>query len=143
MTVRLLVLVALQLVASAAAACRFAQDAQPAQWHEWAVTLFAGEVTTVEPHAERARDVVAVRVLETFKGPHGAAAARLEVPSRMWSSCRLERPVVGAQVLVALNANSDTLILPLTPHYAERLRQHRAKPSPAAPPAVGEAPFHY
>jgi hypothetical protein len=127
MTVRLLVLLALQFVATAAVACRFAHNAEPAQWHDWAVTLFAGEVTSIEPHTQQARDVIAVRVLETFKGPQGAAAARLEVPSRMWSSCVLERPVIGARVLVALNANSDTLVVPLTPHYAERLRQLRTK----------------
>ena len=35
-----------------------------------------------------------------------------------------ERPAVGARVLVALNPNSDTLLVPLTPGYSELLRRH-------------------
>jgi len=81
----------------------------------------------------------------------------LRVPSRMWSSCRLERPAVGARVLVALNPNGDTLLVPLAPGYSERLRSDRGyqppqqqppqqqppqQPQAAAPPAA-EKPFHY
>src|SRR3954471_5474868 len=124
MAPRLLALVALHLVMGTAQACRFAQDAQPAQWYEWADTLFAAEVTSVEADAGKSADVISLRVVETFKGPAGAAAASLRVPSRMWSSCRLERPAVGARVLVALNPNSDTLLVPLTAAYSERLRRY-------------------
>ena len=141
----------------AAHACRFAQDAQPAQWYEWASSLFSADVTSVESDAAGPADVISLRVVETFKGPAGAAAATLRVPSRMWASCRLARPAVGARVLVALNPNSDTLLVPLAPGYRERLRQDRGyhppqqqppeQPSPqqpqaAAPPAA-EKPFHY
>ena len=134
-------------------ACRFAQDAQPAQWYEWANSLFSADVTSVEPDAGKSADVISLRVVETFKGPAGAAAATLRVPSRMWSSCRLERPAVGVRVLVALNPNSDTLLVPLKPGYSELLRRDRGyqpppqqsqppAPSPA-PAAAAEKPFSY
>jgi hypothetical protein len=113
-----------QLSAGAAHACLFARDTQPEYWFEWASALFAGDVTNVE--REKGLDVITVRVAETYKGPQGAMAT-LQVPSRMWSSCRLELPMVGAHVLVALNPNSDTLLVPLTAGYAERLRQLRGK----------------
>ena len=158
MTPRLLALVALQLLMGTAHACRFAQDAQPAQWYEWASSLFSAEVTSVESDAAKATDVIGLRVLETFKGPAGASAATLRVPSRMWTSCRLERPAVGAHVLAALNPNSDTLLVPLTPGYSERLRRDRGyqppqppqqpppqppqQPQAEASPAA-EKPFHY
>src|SRR3954467_7060003 len=122
MTARVLALIALELLMGTAQACRFTQDAQPAQWYEWADSLFAADVTSVEADAGNSVDVISLRVVETFKGPAGAAAASLRVPSRMWSSCRLERPAVGARVLVALNPNSDTLLVPLTPGYSQLLR---------------------
>jgi hypothetical protein len=146
MTLRLLALTVLQMVATAAAACRFAQDAQPAQWYEWSNSLFAAEVISVAPSPERALDVITVRVMETFKGPEGARAT-LQVPSRMWTSCRLERPLAGARVLVALNPHSDMLLVPLTQSYSELLRQHRGKgQAPASmPPSAqtGDKPFTY
>jgi hypothetical protein len=115
-----------QLSAGAAQACLFARDTQPEYWFEWASALFAGDVTNVERNREKGLDVITVRVAETYKGPQGAIAT-LQVPSRMWTSCRLELPVVGAHVLVALNPNSDTLLVPLTAGYAERLRQLRGR----------------
>ena len=149
-------MIALQLLMATAHACRFAQDAQPAQWYEWANSLFSADVISVEQDASKSADVISLRVVETFKGPAGAAAATLRVPSRMWASCRLERPAVGAQVLVALNPNSDTLLVPLTPGYSERLRRDRGyqpppQESPQQPPQqpqaealpAAEKPFHY
>jgi hypothetical protein len=145
-------LIVFQLLPGTALACRFAQDAPPAQWHEWSSALFAADVTGVELDRQKSLDVITVRVLETFKGPEGAAAATLRVPSRMWTSCYLERPAVGARVLVALNPNGDTLVVPLTESYGERLRRHPGKqPSPAiptpqpaaAPPPPAEKPFSY
>src|SRR3954452_10242275 len=124
MAPRLLALVALHLVMGTAQACRFAQDAQPAQWYEWADSLFAADVTSVEADAGKSGDVITVPLVEPFKGPAAPATASLRVPSRMWSSCRLERPAVGARVLVALNPNSDTLLVPLTAAYSERLRRY-------------------
>ncbi len=108
-------------------ACRFARDAQPAQWLEWSSALFAADVASVEMQAEKRVDVISVRVVEVFKGPPAAATAKLEVPSRMWSSCNLERPSEGARVLVAMNPNSDILLVPLSASYADLLRAHTGK----------------
>jgi hypothetical protein len=152
----LLALIALQLLMGTAHACRFAQDAQPAQWYEWADSLFSAEVTTVDADAGKSADVISLRVVETFKGPAGAAAATVRIPSRMWSSCRLERPAVGVRVLVALNPNSDTLLVPLKPGYSELLRRHpgyqppqqqpkQVQPQPPSPTPAPPAkkPFSY
>lgn len=113
------------LVSSEALACRFAKDAKPAEWFEWASALFAADVASVEADAKKSVDVIDVRVVETFKGP-AAASAKLEVPSRMWASCLLERPSAGARVLIAFNPNGDTLLVPLSAAYAELLRAHRS-----------------
>ena len=110
----------LAAVSTPAHACLFARDAQPKDWLEWAAVLLAAEVTTIE--ADKGTDTVRLAVRETFKGPAAAATATLQVPSRMWASCRLERPAMGAQVLVAINANQDALLVPLTSQYADRLR---------------------
>ena len=123
---RLLAIIVLSALTPAANACRFAQDAQPAQWDEWSSSLFAADVASIALDAQRALDIITVRVVETFKGPE-AATATLEVPERMWASCGLARPAVGARVLVALNPNSDTLLVPLTEGYSQRLRQHLGK----------------
>jgi hypothetical protein len=112
--------------AGAAQACLFARDTEPPYWFEWASALFAGDVTSVDRNPDKGLDLITVRVVETYKGPEGATAT-LQIPSRMWTSCRLELPAVGAHVLVALNPNSDTLLVPLTAGYAERLRQLRRK----------------
>jgi hypothetical protein len=116
----------LQLASGWAHACLFARDTQPQHWYEWSSALFAGEVTNVEEDAKKALDVITVRVVETFKGPEGAVAT-LQVPKRVWTSCRLERPLVGARVLVALNPNSDTLLVPLTETYAGLLRDEKTR----------------
>jgi hypothetical protein len=122
----LLAVAVLQLAAASANACLFARDTQPEQWYEWATALFAGDVTNVEQDAQKSLDIITVRVVETFKGPKGASAT-LSVPHRMWASCRLELPAVGAHVLVALNPASDTLLVPLTADYAALLRAHGAR----------------
>jgi len=116
------------LLAAPAQACLFARNAQPKDWLEWAAVLVAADVTGITQ--DKAKDVVQLRVRETFKGPPIAQSATVEVPSRLWASCRLERPAVGANVLVAINANSDALLVPLTSHYAERLRDLRSAPAP-------------
>lgn len=110
---------------AAAHACLFARDTQPEHWYEWASVLFAADVTRVEQERQKALDIITVRVVETFKGPEGSVAT-LQVPSRLWSSCRLELPAVGARVLVGLNPNSDALLVPLTAAYADLLRARRS-----------------
>jgi hypothetical protein len=129
--IRVFLLAVWQLAAGSAHACMFVKDVPPAQWYDWAAALFAGEVTRVEQD-ERKVDVITVRVSETFKGPAGAAAT-LRVPSRMWTSCRMELPAVGAQVLVALNANNDTALVPLRADHAGALRARRTNGAPGGP----------
>jgi hypothetical protein len=120
-------LAVLLCTAETAHACRFARDAQPAQWLAWSSALFAADVTSIDTDAQKRLDVIGVRVLEVYKGPPGAATAKLEVPTRMWASCKLERPSEGARVLVAMNPASDILLVPLTAGYADLLRAHTAK----------------
>ena len=109
----------------AAQACLFARDAKPQDWYEWASVLFAADVTNIEQ--QNRIDVISLRVVETFKGPQAAVTASLQVPNNLWAGCKLERPAVGARVLGALNANSDALLVPLTPDYAERLRASKPR----------------
>jgi len=121
--IRLLAVIALQLAAGAAQACLFVKDIPPGQWYDWSSALFAGEVVRVEQDAGRV-DVITVRVSETFKGPQGAVAT-LRVPSRMWTSCKMDLPVPGAQVLVAIKPNDDTALVPLRTQDAASLRARR------------------
>ena len=117
------------LAAAPAQACLFARDAQPKDWLEWATVLLAADVSSIE--ADKGMDVVRLGVRETFKGPPAAQTATLQVPSRMWASCKLERPAVGARVLVAINPNSDALLVPLSSAYADQLRTiARSAPAP-------------
>ena len=132
MRTRVLALILLQTLATGAAACRFARDAQPSEWYEWSASLFAGDVTSVETDPKKPLDLIGIRIVETFKGPDGAGA-NLRIPTRMWASCNLVRPAAGARVLVALNPNGDTLLVPLTPAYGDRLRALRPAPIRTAP----------
>ena len=118
---RHLTALAFLLLAVQAEACLFARDAKPADWLEWSSALFAADVTDVTQQA--GIDHISLRVVETFKGPAMAESARLQVPARLWKACRLEQPVAGARVLVALNPNSDALLVPLTASYLETLRK--------------------
>jgi hypothetical protein len=124
---RLIALAVLQLLVASAHACLFARDTKPAEWYEWSRELFSGEVTRLEQDPQKPLDIITVRVAEVFKGPQGAATATLRVPHRMWSSCRLVRPALGAHVLVGLNPDGDTLVVPLAEDFAERLRQQRLR----------------
>lgn len=128
MAARLLTLILVPLVAGGAQACLFVKDIPPAQWYDWSSALFAGEVTRVERDA-RNMDVITVRVSETFKGPQGELAT-LRVPSRMWASCHMELPALGAQVLVAINPNQDTALVPLRSDHAALLRSRRTNGLP-------------
>lgn len=117
----LLALIAFAL-ATAAHACLFATSTPPEGWFQWSSGLFAGQVTAIE------KDVITVKVAETFKGPdatHGTLT--LNLSERYWTNCRVEKPALGARVLAALNANGEAMLVPLSDGYAERLRQQRAK----------------
>jgi len=125
-------LIAIAVLSSAsgwAQACLFATSTPPEGWYQWAAKgLFAGDVSAVGKDETKPVDVITVRVVETFKGPdaiHGTLTVR--VPSRNWAACKLEVPVAGARVLVALNANSEVLLVPLSTAYAEKLRAIRGQ----------------
>lgn len=114
------------LAANPVHACLFATTTPPEGWYRWASILVAADVT--ELGKEAAKDVVTARVVETFKGPEGPEGTiTVSVPSRHWTSCKLEVPAVGARVLVALNPNSDAMLVPLSAKLAEDLRAHKAK----------------
>jgi hypothetical protein len=121
-------------VLAAHATCMFVRDAKPQDWYEWAAVLVAGDVAAVESRGSI--DVVSLRVVEAYKGPAGMQTATLEIPQKLWRTCRIARPVVGDHVLGALNANSDALLVPLTGAYADNLRKIGTvpiSPSPSAP----------
>ena len=125
---RWIAIAVLQLAAGAAQACLFATSTPPEGWYQWASGLFAGEVTGVTKDGEKPIDVVTVRVVETFKGPdaaHGTLTVRLS--NRYWTNCRVERPAAGARVLVAMNPNSDAMLVPLSASYTEQLRTYRIR----------------
>jgi len=125
---RWIAIAVLQLAAGGAQACLFATSTPPEGWYQWASGLFAGDVTGVAKDGEKPIDVVTVRVVETFKGPdaaHGTLTVRIS--NRYWTNCRVERPAAGARVLVAMNPNSDAMLVALSAGYAERLRAHKGK----------------
>ena len=114
------------LLAGSAQACLFATSTKPEGWYEWSSGLFAGEVTAVEQGTQKPVDVVTVRGTETFKGPdvtHGTLM--VQVSNRYWKNCRVEVPVAGARVLVAINPNGDAMLVPLSDSYAAQLRAAR------------------
>ena len=125
----LIVIVVLQLAAGWAHACLFATTTPPQGWYQWSAALFAGDVTAVESEREKPLDVITVRVVETFKGPEAAGSGTLTVrlSSRYWTNCKVEMPSVGARVLVAMNANSDAMLVPLSAAFTEELRSYKAR----------------
>jgi len=120
-------LLALFVALPAQATCMFARDTEPSDWYAWAEVLVAADVENVE--RESGTDFLALRVVETFKGPTGAQTMTVQVPDKLWAACRLDVPQIGDRVLGALNANNDALVVPLSADYVERLR--------AASPATG------
>ena len=109
-------------------ACLFATSTPPQGWYQWASALFAGDVTALEKDAQKPVDVITVRVVETFKGPDASnGTLTVRVPSRNWAACKIEIPAAGARVLVAMNANSEVLLVPLSAAYAEKLRAIRGQ----------------
>jgi hypothetical protein len=124
MRVRPLIAVAVLLLATEGAyACLFATSTPPEGWYQWSSMLYAGDVAAVE------KDVITVRVVETFKGPEAAGTGTLTVSlsTRYWTNCKVEKPAVGARVLVAMNANSEAMLVSLSAGLAEALRAHRKR----------------
>lgn len=116
-------LLALLAALPAHAICMFARDTAPRDWYDWAQVLVAADVESVERQSRT--DFLALRVVETFKGPTGAQSVTLQVPNNLWAACRLDVPRVGDRVLGALNANNDALVVPLSSDYADQLRAVR------------------
>jgi hypothetical protein len=116
----------LQLASSWAQACLFATSTPPEGWYQWASGLFAGDVTALEKDAQKPVDVITVRVVETFKGADATnGTLTVRVPSRNWAACKIQMPAAGARVLVAMNPNSEVMLVPLSASYAEKLRAVR------------------
>ncbi|HTM59058.1 MAG TPA: hypothetical protein VL199_01770 [Burkholderiales bacterium] len=137
-------LFALLLTSSAAqAACLSVRESKPKDWYDWAQVLVAADVTGV---SQRGRyDVIALRVVEAYKGPERIDTLTLEVPQNFWAACKIERPKVGERVLGALNSNNDANVVPLDTSYADQLAALRPAPIakagevPPAAPAVAAA----
>ncbi|HEU4441360.1 MAG TPA: hypothetical protein VFR83_05005 [Burkholderiales bacterium] len=129
MWMRHLIAIAVLLpLAGGAHACLFATSTPPQGWYQWASALFAGDVTALEKDAQKPVDVITVRVVETFKGPDASnGTLTVRVPSRNWAACKIEIPAAGARVLVAMNANSEVMLVPLSTAYAEKLRAIRGQ----------------
>lgn len=125
----LIVIAVLSSASGWAQACLFATSTPPEGWYQWAAKgLFAGDVTAVEKDAQKPVDVITVRVVETFKGPDASnGTLTVRVPSRNWAACKIEIPAAGARVLVAMNANSEVMLVPLSTAYAEKLRAIRGQ----------------
>ncbi len=137
-------LLALLAACSTQAACLSIRESKPQDWYAWAKVLVAADVTAV---SQRGRyDVLALRVVEPYKGPELVETMTVEVPSNLWQACKLERPKVGDRVLGALNANNEANIVPLEAAYADELRAAKptgavvAAPAPAAPAPAAPAP---
>jgi len=127
-TVPRLAIAILLLTSGAAQACLFATKTPPEGWYQWASGLFAGDVAEVAQDQHKPVDVITVRVVEIFKGPDVThATLTVRISSRHWATCRVERPVAGARVLVAINPNNDAMLVPLSASFAEQLRAHKTK----------------
>jgi len=141
----LLALLIASLIASPSqAACLSVRESKPKDWYDWAQVLVAADVTSV---SQRGRyDVIALKVVEAYKGPERIETVTLEVPQNFWATCKIERPKVGDRVLGALNANHDANVVPLDEPYAAQLLALRpapiakpGEPAPAVPAAAAVA----
>ena len=124
MVSRLVGIVLLQSLSVTAQACLFISSTPPEGWYQWSARMFGGYVASVARDEAKPVDVITVRVVETFKGADatgGVITAR--VPTRNWVACKREVPAVGARVLVALNANDEVELVPLTDAYAARFKE--------------------
>ena len=126
---RLMLIAVLQLVTGWAHACLFATSTPPEGWYRWSSMLFAADVTELGADPHKPLDIVTARVIETFKGADATGTGTLTVSlsNRYWTNCKVQKPAVGARVLVAMNANGEAMLVPLSASYAEELRRQRAK----------------
>lgn len=125
---RVLLIVLLQAASTWVHACLFATSTPPEGWYQWSASLYSGDVAAVGKDEARPVDVIIVRVVETFKGADATnGTLTVRVPSRNWKACKLEVPVAGARVLVAMNPNSEVMLVPLSASYTEQLRRIRGQ----------------
>ena len=112
-------MLAILLLASGAAnACLFATKTPPEGWYQWSAALFAGDVTAVERTARAGRHHYRAGGRDS-KGPDAPdATLTVHISSRHWTTCKVEVPAPGARVLVAMNANSDAMLVPLSGSFA-------------------------
>lgn len=137
-------LLALLIASVSQAACLSVRESKPKDWYDWAQVLVAADVTGV---SQRSRyDVIALHVVEAYKGPERVETLTLEVPQNFWQACKIERPKVGDRVLGALNSNNDANVVPLDASYAGELLALRpapiakaGEPQPAAPATAAAA----
>jgi hypothetical protein len=123
---RIVAIAVLALAPAFAHACLFATSTPPEGWFQWSSQLFGGEVTAVETDAAKPVDIVIVKVAETFKGPEvERATLTVRLSTRYWSNCKVEKPALGAQVLIGINPNGDAMLIPLSERFAELLRRNR------------------
>ena len=105
-------------------ACLFLASTSPEGWYQWSTRMFGGYVAAIAKDQARPVDIITVRVVETFKGADAAGGMiTARVPSRNWAACKRAIPEVGARVLVALNANDEAEVVPLSNDYATKFRQ--------------------
>lgn len=125
----LIAITVLMLATTRAYACLFATSTPPEGWFEWASMLFAADVAEIAKDPQKPVDVITARVVETFKGPEAAGTGTLTVSlsSRYWTNCKVEKPALGARVLVAMNSNSEAMLVPLTASFAAKLRSYKAR----------------
>ena len=125
----LLALAVLQLPAGGAHACLFATSTPPEGWYQWSSALFVADVTGIGRDPEKPVDIVTATVVETFKGPEvgGKGTLSVRLSDRYWVNCKVEKPVAGARVLVALNPNGEAMLVPLSTSYAEKLRAFKSR----------------
>jgi hypothetical protein len=128
-TIVWLAIALLQWAPGSAYACLFAGSTPAEGWHQWSSMLYAADVVEIGKDPKKPLDVVTARVVETFKGPAAnGGTLTVSLSSRYWTNCKVQLPAVGARVLVAMNANSEAMLVPLSAGFAEQLRAKKAKP---------------
>ena len=115
-------------LSAALVVCLFVASTPPEGWFRWSSILVAADVTEIGKEQGKPVDVITARVVETYKGPAGPEGTiTVSVPSRHWATCKVERPALGARVLVALSPSSDAMLVPLSAALADGLRAQKAK----------------
>ena len=100
---------------------RTAEDLPPGSWHQNSLSVFIGKIIEIKEGASD--DEITIHVAERIKGESGDLLTTKH--SRMlWIWCSLHRPVVGDNVLFALDPRNNHNLVPIDPTsaYAQALR---------------------